>query len=160
MTSSAHSALDASAEHSVKDPRVQLFALWIAVMFNYLYADILGLMDAKMLAGYLAGEVDGLVLSEGFLFGAGVLMQLPSVMVVVSRLAPRAVGRWANLLAGGFSIVVALGVLSMGNNTSYYLLYTGVEVVMLAAIVVIAWRWRPQAAEARLPQPALAPAGA
>lgn len=160
MTSSAHPALDASAEHSVKDPRVQLFALWIAVMFNYLYADILGLMDAKMLAGYLAGEVDGLVMDERLLFSAGVLMQLPSAMVLISRIAPRRFGRWANLGAGVFSIVVAFSVLTIGENTSYYLFYTGVEVVMLAAIVVIAWRWREKTAEAQVRAADVAPVAA
>src|SRR5258706_4538425 len=45
------------------DLRTSLSTLWIFVMLNYLYCDIVSLMDSELLKQYLTGNVDGLDLT-------------------------------------------------------------------------------------------------
>ena len=66
--------------------KVKLSTLWIFVMFNYLYADVMALMDPVLLNQFLTGTINGLTINEAFLLGAAVLMEIPIAMVLLSRL--------------------------------------------------------------------------
>jgi hypothetical protein len=128
------------------DPRAVVPTLWIFVMLNYLYCDLIGLMHAPDLRGFLEGEVGGLQITTGFLLGAGVLMEIPMLMVVVSRLAPHAVARWASVAAGALMTLVQVGSLTLGDNTPHYWFFSAVEIT---TTLVITWyaatRWRREA---------------
>ena len=63
--------------------QVKLSTLWIFVMFNYLYADVMALMDPVLLNQFLTGTIDGLTINEVFLLGAAVLMEIPVAMVLL-----------------------------------------------------------------------------
>ncbi len=126
------------------DRRALLPLLWVFVMFNYLYCDILGLMDPHLLAQYLAGTVSGLQVTPEFLLGASLLMEIPMAMVLVSRLLGRGPNRWANIVAGTLMTAVQVATLFVGASTTYYLFFSAIEITCTAAIVWLAWTWRPQ----------------
>ena len=48
------------AKSLLEDTRVKLAVLWTFVMFNYVYADIMTLMDSSVLNELLTGTVGGL----------------------------------------------------------------------------------------------------
>jgi hypothetical protein len=68
----------------VKNKRVILSTLWIFVTLNYLYCDLVGLMDSVLLNQYIAGEVNGMEINQGFLLAGAVLMEIPIAMVILS----------------------------------------------------------------------------
>ncbi len=70
---------------NVMHRKVLLSTIWIFVVLNYLYCDVLSLMDAPLLKQYLAGNVGGLQFTQGFLLGAGILMEISMAMVLLSR---------------------------------------------------------------------------
>lgn len=130
---------------SRRNPRTVLPVLWVFAVLNYLYCDLLGLMHAPDLQGFLDGEVGGMAITPGFLLGAGVLMEIPIAMVLVSRLAPRRVARPATIVAGALMTLVQLGSLGFGSDpTPHYLFFSAVEVTATVAIVAIAWAWRSE----------------
>jgi len=69
----------------MKDRKAILSTLWIFVMFNYLYCDVMSLMDPEFLKKYMTGNVGGVHVTQGFLLGAAVLMEIPIAMVLLSR---------------------------------------------------------------------------
>ncbi len=69
-----------------------LSTLWIFVTLNYLYCDLIGLMDSRLLNQYLTGNVEGLTINESFLLYAGILMEIPIAMVLLSKALPKNVG--------------------------------------------------------------------
>ena len=111
-------------------------------MFNYLYCDIVGLMDSSLLRQYLTGEVDGLQITEGFLLGASVLMQIPIWMIVLSRLTKPRTSRWLNIVAGSVMTIVQSATLFLGTPTMYYAFFSVIEIATTGFIVWLAWRWR------------------
>lgn len=125
-----------------RDPAVLLSTLWIFAVLNYLYCDVLGHMDSAVLRDLLDGEVDGLRISQGFLLGAGVLMQIPIWMVLLSRVLPHRANRWANVAAGAVMTLVQAASLTVGTPTMYYALYSVVEIGCTGFIVWYAWSWR------------------
>jgi len=49
----------------------KLSTLWIFATLNYLYCDVVTLMDPGLLKQFLAGNVGGMDVSQGFLLAAG-----------------------------------------------------------------------------------------
>ena len=129
------------------DMRSKLSILWLFATLNYLYCDVAGLMDRELLTGYLAGNVGGLEISQGFLLGAGILVEIPITMVLLSRVLKYRANRWANIAAGTVMTVVQLATLFLaGTPTIYYLFFSVIEIATTAFIVWSAWKWSETAA--------------
>lgn len=120
-----------------------LSTLWIFVLFNYLYCDVLSNMEAQTLNGLLTGHVAGMDITPVFMLGAAILMEIPILMVLLSRILPYRGNRWANIIAGLIMTSVQIGSLFVGTGPSlHYSFYSAIEITCTAAIVWLAWRWR------------------
>lgn len=127
---------------STKDRGMILSTLWIAVMFNYLYCDLMAFMDSRLLKEYLTGNVNGLDITQGFLLGAAVLMQIPISMIVLSRVLKRQANRWANIAAGSVMTAIQFATLLVARPTMYYAVFSVIEIACTSFIVWYAWNWR------------------
>jgi hypothetical protein len=129
------------------DPKVFLSTLWIFVMFNYLYCDVMGLMDPVILNQLLTGDLGFVKITEGFLLGASILMEIPIAMVLLSRVLNYSANRWANIIAGSLKTVVMIGSMFLGDGpTLYYLFFGTIEMICTAYIVWYAWNWTQEEA--------------
>jgi len=142
MNASLPATPSSVAAGSPADPRPLLRGLWIFLMLNYLYADLMGLMDARLLAGYLRGEVEGLKLTEGFLLGAALMMEVPILMTLLTERLPPRLCRAATLAAGVFKFSAVAASLLVGKPPSYYLFFALVELSATLVLLALAWRWR------------------
>lgn len=132
--------------------RARLSALWIFASLNYLYCDVLGLMDPNLLRQYLTGTVNGLEIDRGFLLGAALLVEIPIAMTLVAFVVTRhAANRWANIVAAVVMTLVQAASLFVGTPTSYYAFFSLLEISCTAVIAWQAWCWR-------VPEPVVAPA--
>jgi len=126
----------------MKDRKVKLSTLWIFAMFNYLYCDVVTLMDPELLKQFLAGNVGGIHFTQGFLLGASILMEIPIAMVLLSRLLKYKANRRANIIAGTIMTAVQLSSLFFGSSpTMYYIFFSIIEISCTAMIVWYAWNW-------------------
>ncbi len=124
------------------DKRAILSTLWIFAMLNYLYCDVMSLMDPEFLKQYLTGNVGGVHVTQGFLLGAAVLMEIPTAMVLLSRVLGYDANRWANIIAGFIMTVVQFSTLFFGSSpTIYYIFFSVLEIACTAFIVWFAWKW-------------------
>lgn len=119
--------------------KVKLSLLWLFVMLNYIYADIMSLMDSSVLKDILSGAFDMSPLL--FLLGA-ILMEIPIAMVFLSLILKDGFNRWANILAGILKTLAVFGSLFVGVPTLYYAFFAGIEMITTVSIIVIAWRWK------------------
>jgi hypothetical protein len=126
---------------TLEDMRARLSTLWIFVMFNYLYCDVLGLMDPESLRGFLDGNVGGIDITQGFLLSASILMEIPMAMVLLSRVLKYRANRWANIGAGTLMTVVQFSTLVFGSSpTPFYLFFSVIEIACTSVIVWYAWK--------------------
>jgi len=125
-----------------KDRKVILSTLWIFVMFNYTYCDILGLMDSSLLKQYLTGVVDGLELTENFLLIGAILMEIPIAMILLSRILNYKVNRWANITAASIKTIAMVLTMFVGTPTLYYIFFGSIEIATTIFIVYYAWTWK------------------
>jgi hypothetical protein len=127
----------------IKDRKGILSILWTFALLNYLYCDVVALMDPKLLKQFMAGNAGGITITEGFLLGASVLMEIPIAMILLSRILKYGANRWANLIAGTIMTVVQIASLSFGTSpTGYYVFFSVVEIACTTFVVWYAWKWR------------------
>jgi hypothetical protein len=122
--------------------REKLSALWIFAVFNYLYADVIGLMKAETLQELITGYAGSMQITEGFLLSAAVLMETAIAMVLLSRVLRYRANRWANIIVGLLHSVSVSASMFVGSGPGlYYLFFGTIEVACTAYIVWYAWRW-------------------
>jgi hypothetical protein len=126
----------------MEGPRSKLSTLWIVATLNYLYCDVVTLMDPALLKQFLAGNVGSVQISQGFLLGAGILVEIPMAMVLLSRILGNRPNRIANIVAG--TVMTAVQLLSLVAKTPalYYVFFSVIEIALTSAIVWYAWKWR------------------
>jgi hypothetical protein len=129
------------------DMKVRLSTLWLFATLNYLYCDVVTVMDPQKLKQFLAGTVGGMEITPGFLLGAGILVEIPIAMVLLSRLLKYKPNRWANIVAGTIMTAVQLLTLLQSSPTIYYVFFSIIEIVTTALIVWYAWKWSSPEAE-------------
>lgn len=124
-----------------EERRIILSTLWIFVTLNYLYCDVVGLMDSGLLKQYLTGSVNGIHITQGFLLGGGILVEISIAMVLLSKVLRYRANRWANIAAGSVMTVVQLLTLVLTPPTAYYVFFSILEIGCTAFIVWYAWTW-------------------
>ncbi len=109
----------------MEDMKVKLSTLWMFAMFNYIYCDIMGLMDPVLLNQIIKGFAGSLQLTQGFLLGGAVLVEIPIAMVLLSRVLNYRANRWTNIIAGTIMTVVQISSLFFGSSpTTYYIFFS------------------------------------
>jgi len=120
----------------------KLSTLWVVATLNYLYCDVVTLMDPNLLKGFLAGNIGGVQISQAFLLGAGVLVEIPIAMVLLSRILSARPNRWANIAAGATMTAVQLASLFVKTPAPYYVFFSVIEIACTLATVWYAATWR------------------
>ena len=121
----------------------RLSTLWIFIMFNMVFADILSFMYPGTLREVLTGYAGGVHVTPGFLLGAAIVTEIPIAMIVLSRVLKHGANRWANIVAGVITIAYVIGGGSL--NQIHYLFFAAMEVACAVLIVWYAWQWRSPA---------------
>lgn len=124
--------------------KLKLSALWVSVMFCYIYADYFGLYVPGALQRMLEGKMGPLgPTTQGVLVGTSVMMANPSVMVFLSLALKPNLNRWVNIILGLIYTVIIL--ITMW-DWAFYIFYGIIEVTLTALIVWYAWHWPKQEA--------------
>ncbi|MGV6859380.1 MAG: DUF6326 family protein [bacterium] len=121
------------------DIKTRLSLLWVVVMFNMAFADILSFM-----LEYSTGHTPEFQATEGFMLIAAILVEIPIVMIVLSRELQYEANRWANIIAGAITIMFVIG---GGSPYIHYLFFATIEVTCMSLIVWYAWKWPKQQME-------------
>ena len=120
------------------DTKVLLSTLWIVVMINMAYADILGLFIPGALEEVAKTSVStGTTIPQLMLIGA-IMLEIPIAMILLSRVLKYKVNRWANIIASVITIAYVVG---GGSLVPHYIFIATIEVVCMLLIVWFAWKW-------------------
>jgi Sec-independent protein secretion pathway component TatC len=119
------------------DIKVKLSTLWIVVMFSMVFADIVGFLNPGTLKDMMNGAV-GIQITQGVLLAFAVLIEIPIIMIFLSRVLKYKANRWANIIA---SVITILFVIGGGSPFPYYVFFASVEVVCMLIIIWTVWKW-------------------
>jgi hypothetical protein len=133
--------MNTKPKNTSADMKVRLSTLWLFATLNYLYCDVVTVMDPQKLKQFLVGTVGGMEITPRFLLGAGILVEIPIAMVLLSRILRYRPNRWANIIAGIIMTVVQTLTLLTSSPTIYYVFFSILEISTTALIVWYAWKW-------------------
>jgi Family of unknown function (DUF6326) len=116
-----------------KDRNVILSTLWLFATLNYIYCDVVTVMDPVKRAPFQ--------LTPGFLLGASILVEIPIAMVILSWVLKYGANRWANIITGIIMTTVQALSLLIAAPAMYYVVFSVVEIACTLFIVGYAWTW-------------------
>ena len=122
----------------MEDMKVRFSTIWIVVMFNMVFADILSFMNSGFLKELMTGYAGEIQITQGFLLVAAIMLEIPIAMIFLSRVLKYRVNRWANIIAGAITIAFVIG---GGSTYLHYIFLATIEVVCMLLIVWYAWKW-------------------
>ena len=130
----------------MNDMGTRISTLWVVVMFNMVFADILSFIKPGVLQELWAGQA-GVQVTQGLLLVFAILIEIPIAMIFLSRILKRRPNRWANTAA---AVVTTAFVVGGGDLVLHYVFFATVEVACMAMIVWLVWTRRDSEAAAQL----------
>lgn len=107
-------------------------------MFNIVFADILSFLTPGVLSELGAGNAEGVEITSSLLLIFAFVLEIPIIMIFLSRVLKRKTNRWLNI---GAAIITILFVIGGGSLAYHYIFFATIEVVCLALIIWYAWKW-------------------
>ena len=123
------------------ETKEKLSTLWIFVMFNMAFADIVGFMNPGVLDEIVKGATP-IKITQGLMLGFSILLEIPIAMILLSRVLKYRANRWANIIAGIIMAAVQILTLFIGIPTNYYVFFSAIEIACVLFIVWTAWKWK------------------
>ena len=122
--------------------RIKLSALWVAVMFCYIYGDYFELYVPQKVEGLLNGK--NMLDSPVKLLTATILLTLPALLIFLTVMVKATVVRWLNIAIGLFFTVFTLlvGLSSLSAWRMFYVFLSLLESVLTLVIVIVALGWK------------------
>lgn len=132
-------------EFFLSNRRNRYSSLWGFASLNYIYADLVGLMDKNILAQYQQGEVNGAKITPGFLAAAAGFMQIPLSNVFLPQIIKNErTLRWIQIASGSIMTLVQAGTLFVGKPSPNYIVFSAFEIGTTLYITLDAIKWKPK----------------
>lgn len=115
--------------------KVKLSTLWIVVLINLLFADILSIIVELVNKNTLdvLGEV------KQTMAIAAIITNIPILMIYFSRSLNYKTNRILNIIASCITILFVIG---GGSQLPHYVICASIEIVILIIIIRTAWNWK------------------
>ncbi|KZN40898.1 DUF6326 family protein [Pseudoalteromonas luteoviolacea] len=119
--------------------KLKISALWIAVMFCYVYGDYIQVFVPGIMSEALLVSADKEGIQFEF-FAVALLMSIPSVMVFLTLVLKPLINRRLNIIIPSLFVVLLVS-LNLETVWGFYLYLTGLEVLLSLMTIWHAWKW-------------------
>ena len=117
------------------DIKIKLSTLWIVIMLNLIFADILSIMIELVNKNTLNIIGEDIFTTMAV---AAIVTNIPILMIYLSRALPYKINRISNIIA---ALITMLYVIGGGSLTPHYVIIAFIEVTLLLLITWSAWKW-------------------
>ncbi len=126
----------------MKNAKALLSTIWVFLTVNFIFCDVFTLMYLEDLRQILNGKAGDVELTQEFLLSFAIIMEIPMVMILLSRVLSYKLNRILNIAFGVLLVLVQLGSLFADDNSLHYIFFSIIEVSTLLYIVWLAWHWK------------------
>jgi hypothetical protein len=124
------------------DIKIKLSALWISLMFLFVYADLKAIYQTGTVEAIIKGEIIGIKINDMFLLSSAILMSIPAIMIFLSIFLKPKLNRILNIIFPFLFIIVNTGTYFVpGKVWWFYIYFTSLEYQICIFIIWFAWRW-------------------
>lgn len=128
----------------VNNEKIVLSTLWVFVLMNMIYADILNTLKPEYLQEL---EYAGTNISDKTVLLFAFLMEVPIIMILLSRILKRKCNRILNFIAAPVSIlwVIVPSIIMNGRNSPLsYIFFASIETIAMLFIIWYCYRWEKE----------------
>lgn len=118
--------------------KLKISALWVAVMFCYVYGDYIQIYVPGIIAQAMKVKETSAVQIEFAVIA--IFMAVPSIMIFLSLALKSNINRLLNIGVGIFFIITNI-LFNLTETWAFYLLLTAIETIISITIVYYAWTW-------------------
>ena len=115
------------------DSRALLSTLWIFVLFNMILRDLHQFANKAFVEELLIQDID-----EALVLLFGVIIEIPILMVVLSRVLLPKANKWANIIAAIIFLAGLLATLPSADMDDIFFMI--MEATAILIIVLVAWK--------------------
>ena len=126
--------------------KLKLSALWISVMFCYVYGDFFSLFVPGRIKGLMNGQSGAGPITPWVLLLYAIMLSIPPLMIFLSLILSPKINRLINIITGVFFSIIMLLVVSLSiDKWMIFYIYLGIiEIIITCLIVGYAWFWPKQ----------------
>ena len=132
------SSINSTAQVFQINVKLKISALWIAVMFCYVYGDYIEIYVPGVIAD--AMTVKSSIETQLEFFAVALLMAIPSVMIFFSLVLKPNINRLLNIILPTVYILLLIAV-NMAGGWIFYLFLTAIEIAISITTIWYAWKW-------------------
>lgn len=118
------------------EPRAMLSSLWIFAVLTYLYGDVFTLFFMR------GAQETTFAMPMSAVSTFAILMEISVAMVLLARVLPHNINRWANVVAGVIHTALAAWSLTGSTPAPYTVMFMGLAIACTLYIIWYAWSWR------------------
>jgi hypothetical protein len=89
----------------------------------------------------LAKGTTDVKITQELLLAMAVLVQIPILMIYLSRALRHKMNRWINIIA---SIITIIFVIGGGSLYLHYIFFASIEVICMLLIIWYSWKWKAE----------------
>lgn len=123
------------------EKRNLLSILWVFLVVNFIFCDVFTLMYSEDLKRIMTGHVDGIELNQEFLLTFAFIMEIPMLMILLSRVLQPKLNKILNMVFALLLAMVQFWSLTAGSVTLHYIFFSIIEIGACLTIAVISWTW-------------------
>ena len=118
------------------DRKMVLSTLWLFAVLTYLYGDVFTLFFMR------GAQETTFAMPMGEVTAFAILMEISVAMVLLARVLPHGVNRWANIVAGLIHTALAAWSMTGSMPAPYTVMFLGPAIGCTLFIIWYAWTWR------------------
>lgn len=122
------------------DTHLKLSALWLFILLNIIFRDLHQFVMPGFLETIMTGQFNGMEITPELMLIGGVVVSVPISMVPLSLMLERRFARPFTFVAALVTTITMIPPAPIDLDDAYHFV---LQLVAMAAIVVIAWRWKP-----------------
>ena len=120
--------------------KMKLAALWVSLMFLYIYVDYFHLYMPGKIEDIQNGRVFIFDITQGFLLAALTSVTIPALMIFLSVALLATINRWVNIIVA--TVYIPFTLFNLAGEAWMQMVFGVVaEVVLLCLVIRYAWKW-------------------
>jgi hypothetical protein len=115
--------------------------LWLFIGIGFIAQAVLNILKPGALAQVMAGNLEGMEITQEVMLVWAVMFLFPLVMAILSLALKDSINRWANIIVGIVVVILCLTGFAEYRADAYAILILTTRIIVAALIIWLAYKW-------------------
>jgi hypothetical protein len=115
--------------------------MWLFVGIGFIAQAVLNILKPGALAQVMAGNLEGMEITQEVMLVWAVMFLFPLVMAILSLTLKDSINRWANIIVGIVVVILCLIGFAEYQSEAYAILILTTRIIVAALIIWLAYKW-------------------